>query len=590
MSKHDTSLAHVSSFASTGRFSEALAMCRKLCQTDKNNPDVWMVLGALHGQLKNSAESIAALRRAISLRPAYAEAHYNLGYVLWMQGNLEESLANLQRTVVIKPQYAEAWIIMGSIHGMLGRLDQAEACCRQAIALRPNAVDAYINLANALLFSGRLEEAEANYRAAVSLAPPGTQEAAACCGLGTALQFMGKADEALSYCERALKNDPHHTDAIALAANIADRKGDVEKAYALLAPLIEAGVSSVNVALAFAGISKALGRQAEAIAMMQQILDTSPAVSASGRRHLHFQLGKLYDADKQFDKAFDHYRQGNALKPLSFDYQRQRTETDALINIYNTDFMARAPRASIRSDRPVFIVGMVRSGTSLVEQILASHPQVFGAGELPDIIRGVFSLPAIIGTEQPYPQCLSLLTREHLDRLAQSYLERLQGFSRDALRVVDKAPLNFLHLGLIELLFPDARVIHCLRDPLDTCLSAYFQDFTQNHPYCYDLVSLGAFYSEYQRLMLHWERVLTLPVLTVQYENLVADQEMISRQIVDFCGLHWDDGCLQFHKAARYVATASYDQVRQPLYKKSDGRWKNYDRYLDPLREALHGR
>ena len=587
MLKPDTSLAHASSLANSGRFSEALAICQKISRTDKGNPDVWMMLGALHGQMKNTAEAISSLRRAIALRSGFAEAHYNLGFVLWTQGNFDEALASLQQTVTIKPNYTEAWIIMGSIHGLLGRLDQAEACCRQAIQIRPNSADAYINLANTLLSLGRLQEAVQNYHQAVSLAPAGAPEAAACCGLGTALQFTGKPDEALVYCERALKADPHNVDAIALAATIAGRKGDTDKAGQLLSPLIETGVTHVNVALAFSDISKSLGRQDEAIAMMERILTTHSAISANGRRHLHFQLGKLYDAKGEYDRAFAQYQQGNTLKPLSFDPRLHRIEMDTLIGIYSSEFMARMPRASIRSERPVFIVGMVRSGTSLVEQILASHPAVFGAGELPDIMQMAMSLHVVLSTDQRYPQCLHLLTEDKLNQIAQAHLVRQQSLSPAALRIIDKAPLNFHYLGLIELLFPDARIIHCMRDPLDTCLSAYFQDFTQNHPYCYDLYNLGAYHKQYQRLMQHWREVLKLPMLEVQYEELVANQEAVTRRMVEFCGLEWDECCLQFHKAKRYVATASYDQVRQPLYNRSAGRWKHYERYLEPLRKGL---
>jgi hypothetical protein len=274
---------------------------------------------------------------------------------------------------------------------------------------------------------------------------------------------------------------------------------------------------------------------------------------------------------------------------LTFDPWLHRLEMDALMNIYSPEFMARMPRASIRSERPVFIVGMVRSGTSLVEQILASHPAVYGAGELPDIIQTVLSLHTVLGTEQHYPQCLSKLTQEKTDWLAQQYLGHLASLSPDAARVIDKMPGNFMHLGFIELLFPGARIIHCMRDPLDTCLSAYFQDFSRTHQYSYDLSNLGAFYREYLRVMQHWREVLKLPMLEVRYEELVANQEAVTRRMVEFCGLEWDERCMQFHKAKRYVATASYDQVRQPLYNKSAGRWKHYERFLEPLRKGLRG-
>jgi hypothetical protein len=235
----------------------------------------------------------------------------------------------------------------------------------------------------------------------------------------------------------------------------------------------------------------------------------------------------------------------------------------------------------------VFIVGMVRSGTSLVEQILSSHPDVHGAGELPDIIQITNGLQDFLGASAPYPECLSLLKQEHLDALAQHYLEHLKQISPDARRVVDKMPGNFMHLGLIEMLFPEARVIHCMRDPVDTCLSAYFQDFSRSHPYAYDLSNLGAFYRAYLKVMAHWRKILRLPLFELQYEDLIANQEQVSRALIEFCGLEWDDRCLQFHETQRFVGTASYDQVNRPLYKQSVARWKRYERHLGPLLAAL---
>jgi hypothetical protein len=187
----------------------------------------------------------------------------------------------------------------------------------------------------------------------------------------------------------------------------------------------------------------------------------------------------------------------------------------------------------------------------------------------------------------PYPECISLLTQEHVDSLAQRYLDHLDQLSPDSRRVVDKLPVNFMHLGLIELLFPEAHVIHCMRDPVDTCLSAYFQDFSSNHPYAYNLSNLGAFYQGYKKIMAHWRRVSNLQLFELNYEDLVADHEQVSRALIEFCGLEWDDGCLRFYENKRFVRTASYDQVNRPVYKQSVARWKHYESHLAPLIEAL---
>jgi hypothetical protein len=235
----------------------------------------------------------------------------------------------------------------------------------------------------------------------------------------------------------------------------------------------------------------------------------------------------------------------------------------------------------------VFIVGMPRSGTSLVEQILASHPNVFGAGELRDLQRLAEELPARVGAKEAYPACLVRLDGSAACALADEYLERIGRRSGAALRVTDKMPLNFLHLGLIAALFPRARIVHCIRDPLDVCVSCYCQDFQGGPNFLWDLTDLGKFHGEYERLMAHWGSVLPLPILEVVYEELVDNLEAVSRRLISFCGLDWDDRCLAYHQNARAVRTASLVQVRQPVYKSSVGRWRHYAPHLRPLLEAL---
>jgi hypothetical protein len=232
---------------------------------------------------------------------------------------------------------------------------------------------------------------------------------------------------------------------------------------------------------------------------------------------------------------------------------------------------------------------MMRSGTTLAEQILASHPRVYGAGELPLLGRLIESLPRRLGTGDGYPEAVRRLDRATTRALAAEHQQRLKGLGGAAERVVDKMPANFLALGLIATLFPRARIIHCRRDPIDTCLSCYFHDFGPSIPYTLDLRHLGLYYRAYERLMAHWAAVLPVPVFELRYEELTADQEAVSRRLVAFCGLEWDERCLRFHETRRVVRTASQLQVRQPLYRGSVGRWKRYEAFLQPLRDALAG-
>jgi tetratricopeptide (TPR) repeat protein len=459
------------------------------------------------------------------------------------------ALGNFQRVLQIEPENGDACYGRGTVLYALGRQQEAISSYRQAVSYRPNS---------------------ARYQV----------------GLAAALMAESQHEEAAEYCENALRISPDNADAVALAAQIAIRRGQTEKAYEYLRPLLEQGVQSENVVMAFANVSRDVGRTSEAIQLLQEIADKGGSQSTEGRINLHFSLGRLYDREAEYEQAFRNFEQGNKLKQVSFGHEHHMLEVDAFIAQNGWYFINNLPRSSVISERPVFIVGMPRSGTTLVEQILSSHPAVYGAGELTDIGEMVEKLPAMLGTQKQFPQCLSLINAEQLDKLATAYLARLEKLSPDARRVTDKM-LGFMYLGFIQLVLPSARIIHCRRDPLDTCLSGYFQDFSSAHSYSYDLYNLGVYYRGYEKIMRNWKSVLSLPMIDVQYEDMIADQESVSRRLIEFCGLEWDDRCLNFHKNERFVGTASYDQVRRPIYSSSVCRWKNYDKFIDPLRKAL---
>lgn len=602
-----------------GKLDEAATCYENVVQLQPGLAAGWFMMGRTRGQQERYPEAERCGREAIRLNPAHAEAHVDLGNALRAQGKAAEAAASYREAAKhmtgnagnyyqlgcalqdlgqfdaaadcfrsalrLKPDLAEAYVRLASVLQAKSDYREAIANCEQALRLKPDLADAHHVLAISLVALDRWDEAVSSFERALHIRPDYMD---AHLGLASVLLTLGEPELARANCEKALELDPANIDAIALAANIAKRTGDTEKAYRLLSPLVERGVQQVNVAVALAMISKDLGRQSEAIALMEKTLGSDPALSDTGRINLHFNLGMLYDNTRQYDKAFYHYQQGNMLKPLTFDQADFGRIVERIIAIHTPEFMARMPRARAPSDRPVFIVGMVRSGTTLVEQILASHPNVFGAGELPDITQIARALPGVLGTSDRYPECMHRLTQESADAQAKRYLDHLVRFSPDAKRVTDKLPGNFMYLGLIELLFPGARVIHCMRDPVDTCLSAYFQDFSSSHPYAYDLSNLGAFYRGYLKLMAHWRKVLRLPMLEIKYEDLIADQERVSRSLVDFCGLEWDECCLEFHETRRFVGTASNDQVNRPLYKQSVARWKNYERHLGPLIAALN--
>jgi tetratricopeptide (TPR) repeat protein len=406
------------------------------------------------------------------------------------------------------------------------------------------------------------------------------------CNLGFLATRRLRFDAAMAHYRNALALAPDHLDALAGEAALLERQGDVEQAYARVRAWVDQGTTHPHLLVTFAQISPKVRRERDAVQLMERAL-LRPGLNLNQRIDLHFGLGKLYDRLGEYDAAFDHYRRGNEIRPGEFDAARFALIVDQIIEAYSEAFLARAPHASNDSPAPVFIVGMSRSGTSLVEQILASHPSVHGAGELLHIREISASLMARIGMGLSVPQAMERVTSAILDELAQPHLDRLHQMSSGALRVTDKMPSNHLSLGLIALLFPGARIIHTKRHPLDSCLSCYFQNFTGGHDYTLKLSDLGAYYVQYQRLMAHWRKVLRLPLLEIQYEDMVTDMERHARTLVEFCGLPWDHRCLRFYENKRTVKTASYDQVREPIYSRSTGRWRHYEKHLGPLIEAL---
>jgi hypothetical protein len=311
-------------------------------------------------------------------------------------------------------------------------------------------------------------------------------------------------------------------------------------------------------------------------------------VADDDRVKLHGGLGKHYDRQQRYDEAFAHFRSAKAAtRKLTgvFDERAVAGYFDRIIETFPLDFFGRFPAGGSASERLVFIVGMPRSGTTLTEQILASHPAVFGAGEL----QGIADVARAIRPD--YPQRVPFLSASEIAEFVKGYLATIDARAPpEAIRVTDKLPVNFTHLGLIATLFPHSRVIHCRRDPMDTGLSCFAEQFRLSHDFTTDLESIGRYYLQYERLMAHWRRVLPLPMLEQRYEDLIANPEVGSRALLAHCELPWDEACLNFHAASRQVSTPSRWQVRQPIYATSVGRWRHYERHLEPLRRLLEER
>ena len=332
----------------------------------------------------------------------------------------------------------------------------------------------------------------------------------------------------------------------------------------------------------------------DAIARVEQLLNR-PDLPIQDRCSFYFALGAINERSARYDEAFANYSVANIARAKRFDSQAHIARIDEIIDVFDAGLfdvhnrVTMVPGADDRSmARPVFIVGMPRSGTTLVEQILASHSDVFAAGELNRIERITDALPLLTESGDDYPRCVEKLSSSAIYHAAQShnkYLDNLAG--GDSLFVTDKMPGNFLYLGLIALMFPQAVILHCQRDPMDVCLSCYFQNFSGDHAYAFDLQNLGLYYQQYQRLMAHWKQVLPVDVLDISYETLVNEPEMQIGRILEFTGLEWQQSCRDFHQTRRAVNTASLVQVRQPMYTSSVSRWRHYEKYLHPLKKNL---
>jgi tetratricopeptide (TPR) repeat protein len=606
-------------FLGKGKLDQAIAGFKRVTRIAPKFADVHCDLGIALARQGNVEEAIASIQIALDLNPDFSKAHIALGNILEQQDKSSEAIAAFQRVLELEPNQAEANCAMGRLLLKQDKVDEAIACLQRALRVSPNLAEACYLIAgvylaqrepmlafeyaqkavslasqtpevintfgSALLALSQIDQAIEVYSRSLKL-NPNLLMTNYC--LGRAYQISGNFEESNRFFDLALAINPKYLDAIAGKAGNLEKKREFQAAYDLLRPVIEASDVDATIQNVFANVSRRLGNQREAIDLLEACLSKG-SLRLDKQKSLLFALGGLYDEIGLFDEAFRSYHQGNTLEPNKFDAATFAEQFDQLIQIFSAANLAKFPRAENNSELPVFIVGMPRSGTTLLEQILSSYPQVFAAGELSDIGKIARNLSARLCVETPYPQSVELLTPNLISTLAEEQIYRLQQYSNstNATQVIDKLPHNFLNLGLIALMFPKARVIHCMRNPLDTCLSCYFQDFMGMHPYKYNLEHLGLYYKQYQRLMAHWHNVLDIAILDVQYEDMVADQETMSRKIVDFLGLEWNEDCLNFHQSKRFARTASYDQVRKPIYTKSVERYRNYDKYLGSLKAAL---
>jgi len=461
-----------------------------------------------------------------------------------------------------------------------GKYREAAERFDTALRFKPNEAEYHYKLACAAWRAEDLDRVERHLQIAQRLAPrhAAIQEA-------LALWFLKRNElgQAAIHSEAALAGEPNSIAFISTRAEIYAADGQDEAAWKLIAPLIAKGTSTAWLARVYAKVAPRVGRENHAAAFLTEMLRI-PHMESDDRQRLHFALSALFEKMGRYDDAFAQARLGNQANPRRFDMSVYANSISRRISFYTKKRLKSLPHATHGNRRPVLVVGMPRSGTTLVEQILACHPQVFGAGELSklsDIIRAAPAAPWAEG--KPFPECTEFLSLRGVNEMAAQYLSLIDSLNSTATYVVDKMPMNFVFLGGAELLLPEAKVIHCIRDPRDTCLSCYFTDFGANVDFSTDLANLASVYRDYRRLMDHWKKTLSLPMLEVRYEDVVADQAGQTRRMLEFLGLPWDDQCLSFHQNKRPITTASREQVRRPIYASSVGRWRHYEKHIPEL-------
>ena len=572
-------------FGALGRFGEAVTHYKRALTLKPDFVDALFNLGNALQEQGKLDEALAYYQRALALKPGYAEAHNNLGNGLKRQGKLDEAMAHYQRAIAFKPDYAEAHNNLGIALKEQDKLDEAMVHCQRAVALKPGSADAHSNLGNVFKQQGEYAEAMVHYQRALALKP---DYAEVYHNMGNVLKEHGKCDEALAHYQRALALKPDFAEAYYNLGITLRELGQLDDAYRACERAVELApkIGQYHRQLLYGRRVVAGDR---ALAAAEKLAEDMTSLPMEDQRELHFALGKAYEDLEQRERSFRHRLEGNALKRQEFVYDEPDALglLDRIRTVFTAELMHNNWGLGNPSMVPIFIVGMPRSGTTLVEQILASHPKVFGAGELQEFSKAVTSISAPNGALS-FPEIVPTLSAEQLRERGTSYIDPVGAAAPEAERITDKMPANFSFVGLIHLALPNARIIHLCRDPVDTCLSCFSLLFAGNLPYCYDLGELGRYYRAYQTLMEHWRRVLPAGVmLEVRYEEVVADVERQARQIVAHCGLEWDDACLAFYKTQRPIWTASVTQVRQPIYRASVGRWKPYQHLLQPLIKEL---
>lgn len=600
------------------RMDEAKAHGERAAALEPNMAMAHSNLGIVHYDLKEYESAAQCQQRALQLAPTFAPALNNLGNIYREQGDKSKAMELYRKAHAADTHYLEPISNLGALLLEEDEIDEAEKMLQQALHLAPDYPEAICNLGGVMLAREQNDAALAQYQRALQLRPV---YAEAQMGLSKTLQALEQLPQAASAARRAVEIAPKNAKAHALLASVLNdlldgksAQDEYEKALGLdtnceeaLLGLGDLHMQNGKMALAESLFRKSLALKPDSIAARIHLVQVNkvktgdenfealcaeeallPTFSENKQLSLHFALGKGFDDLGEHEKAFPHFLAGCKQKrsKLDYDAESMTQQFQEIYTLFNKSYLENLRGCGDASTLPIYVLGMPRSGTTLTEQIIASHPDVFGAGELPDLLRIAHRKTA--PELDRFPDNLQALNGEFLSAWGAEYIAELRKHDASAKHITDKMPANFFMVGLIHVMLPNAKIIHVNRNPVDTCVSCFTHLFKQKQEHTYDLAELGRYYRDYGRLMQHWRDVLPGDAfLDVQYEDIVADKEKEARRMLEFCDLEWDAACLDFHKTERTVRTASVTQVRQPIYTSSIERWRKYENHLGPLLEAL---
>jgi tetratricopeptide (TPR) repeat protein len=638
-------------FLRAGDSAMAETICRRALNDFPRDANLLCLLGASLLRQGKPKDAEHTLTRAVRLYGRFARAHETLAEALMMQGRLPEALEALERAEELEPGSASVRLKKGKVLDGLGREDDAsrafeesfkltphreelvrglrlqrmgdlvgaERVYRDVIIRDPENVDALRLLAGVAMRAKQWSDAEALLEKALDIAPDFVQ---GWMDLGLARQEQDRTDDALAAYARAERLEPENPNAYAAAATTNAMAGRHDEALLLFDRAIGKDARHAAAHSGRGHVLKTIGRQEDAVQAYRHCTEHNPwhgetwwslanlktfhfepqdievmerqlengNLGDEQRANFQFALGKAYEDAGEYSRAFEYYRAGNDNRRQRETYDPVNTADshDKFIEVFTRSFVDEKAGHGNPSNAPIFIVGLPRSGSTLLEQILASHPDVEGTHELPDLGRVARSVGTQRQDRKGFPAAVWELDDEDFDKLGADYLRRTARHRvLGTPRFTDKMPNNFAHVGLLSLILPNAKIIDARRHPLDSCLGSYKQLFARGQPFTYDLFELGEFYLEYRRLMDHWHDVLPGKVLEVQYESVVDDLEGEVRRILDYCEVPWNDACLRFYETDRAVKTASSEQVRKPIYESSKHHWRKYEEELAPLIEIL---